>query len=368
VLFIARRIGLGGMTRQMGESAVGFAERGIATTVLTPEVRGLEAFSDRFAAAGVRVVRVPRLTRATIMPVVEEAKPELVRLVSGTFPPNIALASRLMSEGLPVIETLHAMTMRESLPVVRLFDAGLSPGRRYRAVALSAPMYDECLRRVPALKPWLRVVDYGMPLPDFSDVPERDPLDGARAFRIFTAARLVEDHKDTATLLRAFALLLERLADQGAARERAELRIAGDGRDRAALEALARELGIADRVVFLGWIGDVRAEMRQADVFVLSTKSESFGRVNVEAAAAGTPVVASKVLGCLASVEDGGNGLLVAPGDAGQMAGALALLFGDDVLRERLARRGPEFAARFSMDRHVRSILELAGELLLRRW
>lgn len=356
------------MTRQMAESAIGFAERGIDTAALTPEVRGLEAFAERFAATGVRVFRVPRLVRAAIMPIVEQTKPELVRLVSGTFPPNIALASRLMSEGLPVIETLHAMTMRERLPLVRLFDSALSPGRRYRAVALSAPMYDECLRRVPGLKPWLRVVDYGMPLPGFSDVPERERFDVQRPFRIFTAARLVEDHKDTTTLLHAFALLLERLTGRGVTRELVELRIAGDGRDRGTLEALARELGIANRVVFLGWVGDVRAEMRMAHVFVLSTKSESFGRVNVEAAAAGTPVVASRVIGCLASVEDGGNGLLVEPGDAGQLAGALALLFGDGALRERLGQRGPEFAARFSMDRHVRGILDLAGELLLRRW
>lgn len=368
VLFIARRIGLGGMTRQMAESAIGLAERGIATTVLTLPIPGLEVFADRFATAGVEVVRTEKLVRATIMPVVQACKPELVRLVSGTFPPNFALASRLMGEGLAVVESLHAMTMRDRLPAVRLFDAGLAPNRRYRAAVMSQPMFDECLARLPGLKPWLRLIDYGMPLPDFSDLPDRLPFDGTRPMRLFTAARLVEDHKDTATLLRALALFIDRLEADGEGRERVELRIAGAGRDQMMLQGLADELRIADRVRFLGWVSDVRSEMKQADVFVLSTKSESFGRVNIEAAAAGTPVVASRVIGCLASVEDGSTGLLVEPSDAEAMAAALHRLYRDSELRAKLSRNGPAFAARFDMARHVQAMLEVAGELMLKRW
>ncbi|MGP1346507.1 MAG: glycosyltransferase family 4 protein [Phycisphaerales bacterium] len=391
VLFLARRIGLGGMTRQLAEAAIGFGERRIRVCVLAPTGPGLDAFAERFDRAGVRVERAPRLVRASIMPVVNECRPDFVRLVSGTFPPNFALASRLMGEGLPVVETLHAMTMRERLGTVRLFDQSLSPGRRYRAVALSAPMGAECLRRLPGLIPWLRVVPYGMPMPDveaiaphagaaMSDSPEY-PADqvarvgmgsrgGAGVFRILTATRLVEDHKDTATLLRAMALLLDRMESEGGreARQSVELRVAGDGRDRGTLEALSRELGVDDRVSFLGWVGDVRSLMRCSDVFVLSTKSESFGRVNVEAASAGTPVVASRVIGCEASVGDGVNGLLVRPGDPRAMCDALDRLRRNEALRSRLGAAGPGFAAQFSMDRHLDEVLEVARELLWKRW
>ncbi|MGA7980714.1 MAG: glycosyltransferase, partial [Chromatiaceae bacterium] len=101
---------------------------------------------------------------------------------------------------------------------------------------------------------------------------------------ILGAGRLTSQ-KDFATLVRAFALL--------AADVDHRLLIIGDGAERAALERLAAELGVAERVTFPGFVEDPLSYMCRARLFVLSSAWEGFGNVLVEAMAVGTPVVST---------------------------------------------------------------------------
>jgi hypothetical protein len=116
--------------------------------------------------------------------------------------------------------------------------------------------------------------------------------------------------------------------------------LAGDGPLEAELKARADQLGVAERVRFLGWRTDRGALLRAADVCVLPSRWEPFGTVMLEAWATGRPLVAAASQGPSALIEHGINGLLVPVDDAGALAAALRRLIDDTELRERLIARG----------------------------
>lgn len=132
-----------------------------------------------------------------------------------------------------------------------------------------------------------------------------------------------------------------------------ELALAGDGDERAALEAQAHELGLDGRVRFLGSLprDDVLALFRRADAVLLSSAWENFPHTLVEALAVGTPAIATNVGGVPEIVADGENGLLVPPGDPAALAGAIRRFLGDGSLRNRLAAAAAPSAERFSPER-----------------
>jgi glycosyltransferase involved in cell wall biosynthesis len=114
--------------------------------------------------------------------------------------------------------------------------------------------------------------------------------------------------------------------------------IAGDGDRRVPLERRAAELGVADRVHFLGAQSRDRVLelFRAADAALLSSSWENFPHTVVEALAVGTPLLATRVGGVGEIVHDGENGLLVPAGDRDALAESIRRFFDDDPLRERL--------------------------------
>ncbi|MDE3190109.1 MAG: glycosyltransferase family 4 protein [Acidobacteriota bacterium] len=125
------------------------------------------------------------------------------------------------------------------------------------------------------------------------------------------------------------------------------LLVAGEGDERARLEALA-----GPRVRFLGAQPRERVLelFRAADASILSSSWENFPHTVVEALAAGTPVIATDVGGVGEVVADGENGLLVPSGDADALAGAVRRFFADDALRERLRARAAESVHAYDRD------------------
>jgi glycosyltransferase involved in cell wall biosynthesis len=124
--------------------------------------------------------------------------------------------------------------------------------------------------------------------------------------------------------VKAHEVLLEALAQL----DGVHLAVLGDGERRAELLELAARLGIASRTHLLGWWDDVPGALADLDVVALSSWAEGTPVALIEASAAGRPVVATRVGGVPAVVEDGVTGLLVEAGDAAEMARAL-----DEVLR-----------------------------------
>ncbi|EPL05245.1 glycosyltransferase [Pseudomonas sp. CF161] len=136
----------------------------------------------------------------------------------------------------------------------------------------------------------------------------------ANAWIVGNVGRLHPD-KDQATLLRGFALALPGLP------ENSQLAIMGSGRLESDLKALALELGIGERVLFLGQVAQARRYFRAFDVFALSSDHEPFGMVLLEAMAAGVPLLATACGGASEVVE--GVGILFPLGDAEHMAQGL---------------------------------------------
>ena len=145
------------------------------------------------------------------------------------------------------------------------------------------------------------------------------------------------------------------------------LLVAGDGEQRPGLEALCGELGIADRVRFLGYRRDPATIAAATDVAVLSSANEGTPVSLIEAAAAGVPAVASRV-GGVPEVVTPETGILVPPGAPEAMANALARLATDPELRGRLGASARESALRrYDITRLIGDIDELYRELLDRR-
>ncbi|MBT2296656.1 glycosyltransferase [Pseudomonas fluorescens] len=148
----------------------------------------------------------------------------------------------------------------------------------------------------------------------------------AQAWIVGNVGRLHPD-KDQATLLRGFALALKYLPGNS------QLVILGKGRLEQDLKELALELGIADRVLFLGQVPEARRYFRAFDAFALSSDHEPFGMVLLEAMAAGVPLLATACGGAKEVVE--GVGILFPLGDAEHMAQGLQHLAAMDELQRR---------------------------------
>jgi phosphatidylinositol alpha-1,6-mannosyltransferase len=118
----------------------------------------------------------------------------------------------------------------------------------------------------------------------------------------------------------------------------------GGGDDLPRLHRLAADLRVAERVHFLENLSneEVAACYAHAELFALPSTGEGFGLVFLEAMAFSKPVVAAAIGGATDVVEDGINGLLVPPGNAGALVQALSRLLCDESLCRRLGRRGEE--------------------------
>jgi len=158
-------------------------------------------------------------------------------------------------------------------------------------------------------------------------------------------------------LIRAFA----RARNEGA---RAHLAIVGDGEQRTDFELLASELGVADAVSFLGYRRDLTAIAAAADVAILSSDNEGTPVWLIEAAAAGTPAIATNV-GGTSDVVIPGSGELVSPDDEAALAAAIVKLSSDRELRGRMGEAAREHVlGRYSVERLLTDIDALYRELL----
>jgi colanic acid/amylovoran biosynthesis glycosyltransferase len=182
---------------------------------------------------------------------------------------------------------------------------------------------------------------------------------------ILHVARLVEV-KGTNYLIRAFAALAQRRKD-------VQLVIIGDGPLRRPLQALAKSLGLEQRVQFLGALPhrQVLARMRQAAMVVLpsvrtaSGRVEGLGMVMLEAAATGVPVIGSHLGGIPEGVIDGQTGFLVRERDVEALAGRMSELLDAPATRLRMGTQGRALVERrFDIRRQTETLEKLYDSVL----
>lgn len=152
---------------------------------------------------------------------------------------------------------------------------------------------------------------------DFAGAAPADLPAPPGAVRLLALGRL-HPNKGFDLLLRALPLL-----------PGAHLSLAGEGPERAALERMARELGVAHRVAFLGWRQDTGALLAACDIFVCPSRHEPLGNVVLEAWSAGRPVVAAAAQGPTELIRQGETGLLVPKEAPEPLAEAIAGLIAD---------------------------------------
>jgi glycosyltransferase involved in cell wall biosynthesis len=254
-----------------------------------------------------------------------------------------------------MLESMHLPPSRPSKIMQRLLYRARPKGR-YFATNNTQGMHEQVIASAPALQHRMMQLSEGVDLSLFKPSEEPRP---PGPVRLISVSRLSESHKDISTLIDAASLLRDRGIEF-------ELTIVGDGEDKALLERRADDAGLIQTgtVRFIGWAEDVPGLLATSDIFVNSTHFESFGRTNIEAAACGLPVVASRVIGCVESVSDGDNGVLVEPANPNALANTLQELIEQPEKRRRLGEAGVRFAAGFSMLAHTRRIVEIANQRL----
>jgi glycosyltransferase involved in cell wall biosynthesis len=160
-------------------------------------------------------------------------------------------------------------------------------------------------------------------------------------------------------------VLLDALVHARISAPRLQLWVAGDGAERAALEARTAELPLAGHLRFLGRREDKGDLLAACDFSVLPSRAEGLGVAALEAMAAERAVIASRVGGLAKAVAPGETGLLVEADDAEELADALQRLANDDELRDRLGAAGPaRVAEHHSPDAMVASYEALYAEVL----
>jgi glycosyltransferase involved in cell wall biosynthesis len=164
---------------------------------------------------------------------------------------------------------------------------------------------------------------------------------------------------------KGFDLLIRSLHQVVAAGLDAHLVIVGEGEEQPALAALARDLGLAERVSLLGYRADPRPVYEALDVYVLSSRREGLPNVLLEAMALEVPVVATRIAGVPRLVRHGENGLVVAPGMVEELTEGVQRLARQPELRQAFARAGREtIETRYSFAARMQKLAELYDDLL----
>jgi glycosyltransferase involved in cell wall biosynthesis len=144
--------------------------------------------------------------------------------------------------------------------------------------------------------------------------------------------------------------------------------IVGDGVLRPEMEHHARELGIADQVIFTGWRRDLPRIYADTDILVVSSNNEGTAVSAIEAMAAGRPVIATRVGGLPDLIAEGETGLLVPPGDPGGLAVAVLRLLQDPEAACRMGQRARAMVReRFSVHRLIAAMENLYHQLLAQK-
>jgi len=174
---------------------------------------------------------------------------------------------------------------------------------------------------------------------------------------IMSSVTLLRPFKSPETLVEAAAVL----ADRGV---KARLVIAGDGSMLNNLKALSERLGIADRIVWLGFCKDPTSLMQASDVFLLASVAEAGGFVLSEAMGCGTPIIGSRSGVISECVDEGKTGLLATPKDASSFADAIERVARDKTLcRSMRENSRARMLAKFTTDINVDNTMRIYASL-----
>lgn len=362
VLYFTDNPGFGGMEKMILTTLAGL-DRALWEPVLVHRPgAGFEQLDEAVRNLAVRIWVVPQMKAkrdATwVLAVAREFRAEGTAVFhvhrsapSGCFYP---LLTAVIARVPAIVVTQHLFVERNARYVRdKLLSAGID-----RYIGVSEEMARKLRPRCLSPERQVQVIHNGILLARFSR-PVNPALlavltKGNQRPVVLSVSRLDDKQKGLRFLVSAAALVPE-----------AQFVFAGDGPDRASLEAQARSIGVEERVTFLGHREDVPDLMASCDVFVMPSLYEGFGVSALEAMASAKPVVASSIRGLDEVVVHGETGLLVPPRDPAALAQAIRTVLSNKALAQRLGTAGRAQAHReFSVETMIQRTTTVYEEIL----
>ncbi len=270
---------------------------------------------------------------------------------------------RLLAPGSGVKTLVHFHDSVKMPLFVRLLQLSVAH-RTDRAIAASGHIVDYAVKEyglrpdiIDVLNNAIDTEKFTRPRPGFRE-SFRGRLGLSSGKQIIAVIGRLDEIKGQSHMLRAMRTILDR-------NENAVLLLAGDGRERAAYEALAENLGIAGSVRFAGHMEDIPALLSAVELVAVPSIHREAGPFSaMEAAAAGKPVVCYDIADGSGVVVDGYNGIVVSAGDIQGLAEAVLLLLGDAQTRRRMAEAALIHSKNFDIKTHAGKLAEIYRSLL----
>lgn len=350
----------GGVGRHVGDLARGMAQAGHEIVVCGPQppagtdgVRHIPLDLRRAVSAREDLAAARRFAR-----IVASEQPELVHAHSSKAG-AVARVARVAHPRVPVVYSPHGYAFaghfesERERSAYRLAERALAPAASRVVCVCEA---EARLARSIGSSARVRVVHNGIAPPAEGPVDARIEALAARG-PVIGALTLLRPGKGVETLIDAMPAVRARRPD-------AQLAIVGDGPGLQDLRARAQRLGVAESVSFVGPTEEPLSALRGMTVFAHPSWAEAFPYVILEAMALGLPIVATAVGGVGEALVDADSGVLVAPRDAGALAGALVDVLDDPRRMSTLGARALRRASKsFTLASMVSGIERVYAEL-----
>jgi glycosyltransferase involved in cell wall biosynthesis len=340
ILLLSTSMGMGGADQQLLSAAMGLRDRGHEVRIVSLTPLGEMGARARAAGLATESLDMPRGVAdprglARLVRIVRDWRPTVLH--SHMLHANLlARAARLFAPVPAVVSTIHNIYEGGR---VRMLGYRLTNRLVDHVTIISQAAADRFVREGIVPASLLEVVPNGVDTDRYRSVPPgvrerlRQSLGLGAEFAWLAVGRF-EAAKDYPNMLRAFARV--RKEQPGAV-----LLLVGRGSLQAETEALAATLGLEGGVRFVGTREDVPEFMTVADGYVMSSAWEGMPMVLLEAAAAGLPIVATRVGGNQEVIRDGATGFLVPPGDDGALGAAMLRLMAlPETERRAMGARG----------------------------
>lgn len=350
-----------------------FDDRNVAASVfaVNPIYREVRTSSARFPAEWIRYPQIPgtlgmsssgKFLNAVLFNRVQQLNrrfPVSLIHAHAALPCGYAAVSLSRRLGIPLVVTVHGLDVFNSC-----LKRGIAAGWRHQA---SARVYRSADKVICVSEKVRSLLTEGIAGEGSTEVVYNgaDPnlfIPGPREHPTLTLLVV-----GTLSPIKGHELVLRALARLKESHSRLECRIIGEGSEEQSLVALAKSLGIADRVHFLGQRSrdEVAAAMRECTVFVLPSRYEGLGCVYLEAMACARPVIGCQGQGIDEVIEHGNNGWLVPVGDLEELTQSLRTLLDSPDLRAELGKRARQtILDRFTLVRQAEHLMNIYQEVL----
>ncbi|MBY0493453.1 MAG: glycosyltransferase [Cyanobacteria bacterium] len=386
VVRVITRLNIGGPSIQATRLTNALDRNGFTTTLIHGRLGDGEGDMSYLIAPGSHAIHVPTLCRP-LSPLndlrtlfrlygeMQRARPLIVHThmakagLLGRLAAGLYNATRGSAPRARVVHTYHGHVLEGYFsPLMTGIFIGLERmlARASDRIIAISPAIERDLRHTFHIgrADQYRVVPLGFDLSEFASVNDHARDQARRTLQLAPGAEVVST-VGRLTAIKQHRLFLEAVCDAAKTRSKLIALVAGDGELRAGLEAYAREIGIADRVRFLGWRRDLATIYAATDVFLLTSRNEGTPVALIEAMASGVPGVSTDVGGVKDVIATDDLGAKVRDGNADALAAHIVRYLADPALRRETGMRArAAVLGRYSLERLVNDILAVYRELL----